>query len=137
MVKLELLHLTDSKPILSSTQNSHFDSTFNSLESSTLLFEHRFDSRLHDLESNVGDFNWSRNNHTLYDLYCKHNHRKGTFNDICEKFHNFKKYVRDFLGLDTPARLNSSDMHSSGDDGSPCFLQACSRKNNQSSRSSP
>ena len=50
------------------------------------------------------------------DLYYKHNHHKETFNDIYEKFHNFKKDVGDFLRLDTPARLNSSDIHSSNDD---------------------
>jgi hypothetical protein len=75
-----------------SVQDCPLDSNFNSSESlNSPSSGNFFHSHQQDLESNVGDFN------IFNDLYCKHNPHKETFNDMSEKYHNFKKDVRDFI----------------------------------------
>ena len=109
--KLECSNLTESKSNLLSVQDSDQPPTLHSsdytpLPSSDVSSKYR----LSILESNVKDIR-TKHQHDLDDLYGKHHHQKETINDIHIQFYNFKKDVKDYLGLDTPSRLNESESN--------------------------
>ena len=108
---LERLNLKESQSHIPSVQDIDLPSTLHSSDSTPLpSLDLSSNYRLSTLESNVGDFNWDHvKQTTVADLYSKFDHHKQSFNGLHESFFNFKKDVRDFLGLDTPARLKSSD----------------------------
>jgi len=88
---LENSNLTESHSHIPPIQDSDLPSLLNS------------STRLTNLECKLGDFDWKNFTHSVVDLYSKHNHHKEAFNDIHQNFYNFKKDVKDYLGLDTPS----------------------------------
>ena len=111
LTTLERFNLPESQSHIPSVQDIELPSTLHSSDSTPLPSSNLSSNyRLTILESNVGDFNWDHvKQTTVADLYSKFDHHKQSFNGLHESFFNFKKDVRDFLGLDTPARLKSSD----------------------------
>ena len=131
--KLEGSNLPESKSHIPSVQDSDFpfkiqSSTVTTDSSKTLAAQvFSISEKQHHFETNE----FPRIFDKLRDLKTDHGETR-------ELFYNFKKDVKDYLGLDTSSRLHGSNLPSTAEDRDvPLTFRHVLEKNNKPSRSDP